>query len=221
MCVRLPQSCRRLGCFTGACVRALPPSNAVNIMGTQNDVLLLTLVVRKNVGQLLSWTLLDGQPGLLHMFTVIVRLLQSQGESGGLVLSDLIYTYSTRHVTASSLSSYTPCSNACTQCRWQRYSATCTAPGRFPFYVYSCTPSSDLALYIMWACSQCLPATRLMVPPTPNDAQRVHLVTCPHPHPQCPQRLTLPVHSRTHTPRHSLPHPIPLQSSNNKAARHK
>ena len=71
-------------------VRALPPSNAVNIMDTQNDVLLLTLVVRKDVGQLLSWTLLDGQPGLLHVFTVIVRLLQSQGESGGLVLGDLI-----------------------------------------------------------------------------------------------------------------------------------
>jgi hypothetical protein len=89
MCVRLPQSRRRLGRFTGACVRALPPST-VNIMDTQNDVLLLTLVVRKDVGQLLSWTLLDGQPGLLPVFTVIVRLLQSQGESGGLVLGDLI-----------------------------------------------------------------------------------------------------------------------------------
>ena len=59
-------------------------------MGAQNGVLLLTLVVRKDVGQLLSWTHPDGQPGLLHVFTVIARLLQSQDESGGLVLGDLI-----------------------------------------------------------------------------------------------------------------------------------
>jgi hypothetical protein len=53
-------------------------------------VLLLTLVVRKDVAQLLSWTHPDGQPGLLHVFTVIARLLQNQDESGGLVIGDLI-----------------------------------------------------------------------------------------------------------------------------------
>ncbi|KAF8262244.1 armadillo-type protein [Lactarius quietus] len=56
----------------------------------QNGVLLLTLVVRKDVSQLLSWTHADGQSGLLHVFTVIARLLQNQDESGGLVIGDLI-----------------------------------------------------------------------------------------------------------------------------------
>jgi len=46
--------------------------------------------VRKDVGQLLSWTHADGQSGLLHVFTVIARLLQNQDESGGLVIGDLI-----------------------------------------------------------------------------------------------------------------------------------
>jgi hypothetical protein len=46
--------------------------------------------VRKDVGQLLSWTHTDGQTGLVHALTVIARLLQSQDESGGLVIGDLI-----------------------------------------------------------------------------------------------------------------------------------
>jgi hypothetical protein len=58
--------------------------------GDQNGILLLTLVVRKDVGQLLSWTHPDGQSGLVHVLTVIARLLQSQDESGGLVIGDLI-----------------------------------------------------------------------------------------------------------------------------------
>ncbi len=53
-------------------------------------MLLLTLVVRKDVGQLLPWTHPDGQSGLLHVFAVIARLLQNQDESGGLVIGDLI-----------------------------------------------------------------------------------------------------------------------------------
>ncbi|KAH9962326.1 ARM repeat-containing protein [Russula compacta] len=56
----------------------------------QNGTLLLTLVVRKDVGQLLSWTHADGRSGLVHVLTVIARLLQSQDESGGLVIGDLI-----------------------------------------------------------------------------------------------------------------------------------
>ncbi|KAI9510750.1 ARM repeat-containing protein [Russula earlei] len=56
----------------------------------QNGVLFLTLVVRKDVGQLLSWTHTDGQTGLVHVLTVIARLLQNQDESGGLVIGDLI-----------------------------------------------------------------------------------------------------------------------------------
>jgi hypothetical protein len=45
--------------------------------------------VRKNIGQLLSWTYPDGWSGLVHVFTVIARLLQSEDESGGLVIGDL------------------------------------------------------------------------------------------------------------------------------------
>ncbi|KAH9973321.1 ARM repeat-containing protein [Lactifluus volemus] len=56
----------------------------------QNGVLLLTLVVRKDVDQLLSWTHADGQMGLVHVLNVIARLLQNQDESGGLVIGDLI-----------------------------------------------------------------------------------------------------------------------------------
>lgn len=47
-------------------------------------------MVRKDVGQLLSWTHADGRSGLVHVLTVIARLLQSQDESGGLVIGDLI-----------------------------------------------------------------------------------------------------------------------------------
>ena len=46
--------------------------------------------MRKDVGQLLSWTHADGQTGLVHVLTVIARLLQNQDESGGLVIGDLI-----------------------------------------------------------------------------------------------------------------------------------
>ncbi|KAH9159712.1 hypothetical protein EDB89DRAFT_1915717 [Lactarius sanguifluus] len=41
-------------------------------------------------GKLLSWTHPNGQSGLLHVFTVIARLLQDQDELGGLVIGDLI-----------------------------------------------------------------------------------------------------------------------------------
>ncbi|KAI0275362.1 ARM repeat-containing protein [Gloeopeniophorella convolvens] len=56
----------------------------------QNGVLLLTLVVRKDVNQLLSWTGTDGQTGTANVLAVVARLLQNQDESGGLVIGDLI-----------------------------------------------------------------------------------------------------------------------------------
>lgn len=46
--------------------------------------------MRKDVGQLLSWVHADGQSGLVHVLTVIARLLQGDDESGGLVIGDLI-----------------------------------------------------------------------------------------------------------------------------------
>ncbi|EGO18981.1 hypothetical protein SERLADRAFT_418638 [Serpula lacrymans var. lacrymans S7.9] len=56
----------------------------------QNGVICLTLVVRKDCGQLLSWHDAAGQSGLDHVLKLIAKLLQSEDESGGLVIGDLI-----------------------------------------------------------------------------------------------------------------------------------
>ncbi|KAI0066668.1 ARM repeat-containing protein [Artomyces pyxidatus] len=56
----------------------------------QNGVSLLTLVVRKDVNQLLSWADANGQSGLENVLAVIAKLLRNQDESGGLVIGDLI-----------------------------------------------------------------------------------------------------------------------------------
>ncbi|TFY66382.1 hypothetical protein EVG20_g4698, partial [Dentipellis fragilis] len=56
----------------------------------QNGVSLLTLVIRKDVNQLLNWTGADGQSGLSSVLGVIARLLLNQDESGGLFVGDLI-----------------------------------------------------------------------------------------------------------------------------------
>ncbi|KAI0319475.1 armadillo-type protein [Amylostereum chailletii] len=56
----------------------------------QNGVSLLTLIVRKDVNQLLAWTDDNGKSGLENVLSVIARLLQNQDESGGLVIGDLI-----------------------------------------------------------------------------------------------------------------------------------
>jgi importin-9 len=52
------------------------------------------LIMGKNVGQLVSWTHPDGQSSLVHVPTIIARLLQSQDESGGLVIGDLMILFS-------------------------------------------------------------------------------------------------------------------------------
>ncbi|KIJ34652.1 hypothetical protein M422DRAFT_76407 [Sphaerobolus stellatus SS14] len=57
----------------------------------ENAVVLLTYVVRKDPGQLLSWTDEQGQPGLGKVLELIGKLLSpSDSESGGLVVGDLI-----------------------------------------------------------------------------------------------------------------------------------
>ncbi|KAH7924492.1 ARM repeat-containing protein [Leucogyrophana mollusca] len=56
----------------------------------QNGVICLTLVVRKDCGQLLSWSDPNGQSGLDHTLKVVAKLLQNEDESGGLVIGDLI-----------------------------------------------------------------------------------------------------------------------------------
>ncbi|KII94307.1 hypothetical protein PLICRDRAFT_50286 [Plicaturopsis crispa FD-325 SS-3] len=56
----------------------------------QNGVTCLTLIIRKDCNQLLSWADSNGQTGLQNVLALIARLLESQDESGGLVIGDLI-----------------------------------------------------------------------------------------------------------------------------------
>lgn len=48
----------------------------------------MTLIVRKDCPQLLGYN--DGKSGLEHVLGVVAKLLQSEGESGGLLIGDLI-----------------------------------------------------------------------------------------------------------------------------------
>jgi importin-9 len=61
-----------------------------NISCSQNDVTRLTLVIRKDCSQLLSWSDASCRSGLDNVLSVIAKLLQSQDESGGLAIGDLI-----------------------------------------------------------------------------------------------------------------------------------
>ncbi|KAF9225273.1 ARM repeat-containing protein [Gyrodon lividus] len=56
----------------------------------QNGVVCLTLIVRKDCSQILSWSDPSGQSGLGHILKLIAELLQNEDESGGLVIGDLI-----------------------------------------------------------------------------------------------------------------------------------
>ncbi|KAF6754194.1 armadillo-type protein [Ephemerocybe angulata] len=56
----------------------------------QNGITCLTLIVRKDCNQLVSWTGQDGRGGLDRVLGLVARLLQSQEESGGLAIGDLI-----------------------------------------------------------------------------------------------------------------------------------
>jgi hypothetical protein len=50
----------------------------------------LTLVIRKDCHQLLSWSDANGQSGLDNVLKLVAKLLQNEDESGGLVIGDLI-----------------------------------------------------------------------------------------------------------------------------------
>jgi hypothetical protein len=50
----------------------------------------LTLVIRKDCNQLLSWSDASGQSGLDNVLKLVAKLLQNEDESGGLVIGDLI-----------------------------------------------------------------------------------------------------------------------------------
>lgn len=56
----------------------------------QNGVTCLTLVTRKDVQQLLTWSDGSGQNGLDYVLRIVAKLLQNQDESGGLSIGDLI-----------------------------------------------------------------------------------------------------------------------------------
>jgi len=57
----------------------------------QNGVSCLTVIIRKDAQQVLAWTdPTTNQSGLASILSFIARLLQSQEESGGLFIGDLI-----------------------------------------------------------------------------------------------------------------------------------
>lgn len=59
-------------------------------MRPQNGVISLTLVIRKDCNQLMSWSDANGQSGLDSVLKLVAKLLQNEDESGGLVIGDLI-----------------------------------------------------------------------------------------------------------------------------------
>ncbi|KAG5638025.1 hypothetical protein H0H81_002226 [Sphagnurus paluster] len=56
----------------------------------QNGIACLTIIVRKDCNQLLTWNDQSGRSGLDYVLNIIAKTLDSQDESGGLVIGDLI-----------------------------------------------------------------------------------------------------------------------------------
>jgi hypothetical protein len=56
----------------------------------QNGIETLTLMVRKDCNQMTVWTDAEGKNGLGYTLELVAKLLESQDESGGLVIGDLI-----------------------------------------------------------------------------------------------------------------------------------
>ncbi|KAF8899297.1 armadillo-type protein [Infundibulicybe gibba] len=56
----------------------------------QNGIACLTLVIRKDCNQLISWRDAEGRSGLDYVLKLVAKLLENQDESGGLVIGDLI-----------------------------------------------------------------------------------------------------------------------------------
>jgi hypothetical protein len=78
---------RRQGCTSGT-----PTTKITGLFNIclQNGVACLTLVIRKDCSQLLSWSDSSGRSGLDNVLSMIAKLLQNQDESGGLAIGDLI-----------------------------------------------------------------------------------------------------------------------------------
>ncbi|KDR85511.1 hypothetical protein GALMADRAFT_52743 [Galerina marginata CBS 339.88] len=56
----------------------------------QNGIACLTVIIRKDCNQLLSWNDGNGRSGLEYVLSLVAQILQSQDESGGLQIGDLI-----------------------------------------------------------------------------------------------------------------------------------
>ena len=58
----------------------------------QNGIACLTVIIRKDVNQLLSWSDSNRRHGLDYVLTLVAKMLENQddAESGGLVIGDLI-----------------------------------------------------------------------------------------------------------------------------------
>lgn len=56
----------------------------------QNGIACLTLLCRRDINQVLSWSDESGRSGLDNVLQLVAKLLQSPDESGGLVIGDLI-----------------------------------------------------------------------------------------------------------------------------------
>ncbi|KXN85718.1 Importin-9 [Leucoagaricus sp. SymC.cos] len=56
----------------------------------QNGIECLTLIVRKDCNQIMSWKDAEGRNGLDYVLKLVAKLLESQDEAGGLVIGDLI-----------------------------------------------------------------------------------------------------------------------------------
>ena len=50
----------------------------------------MTIIIRKDCKQLLSWSDSDGRSGLDYVLSLVAKMLESQDESGGLAIGDLI-----------------------------------------------------------------------------------------------------------------------------------
>ena len=56
----------------------------------QNGITCLTLIIRKDCNQLLVWNDGNGRSGLDWVLSLVGRILESEDESGGLQIGDLI-----------------------------------------------------------------------------------------------------------------------------------
>ena len=59
-------------------------------MRQQSGIRCLTTIIQKDCGQLTAWTDSSGRSGLGNVLMIVVKSLQNQDESGGLVIGDLI-----------------------------------------------------------------------------------------------------------------------------------